>query len=584
MGGAAVFVVAGLAFVLWPSGSEQLATPTPAAQTGSTTAVNGAQAEAEPDQQAAPKPDPYAVDHSKDAPIETTVAKPVEPPTEPGVQTTQAPDDKRAESSIAKLPDVPASPAADKPIVATPIESKSKGHADAPPAATTANDSGHVLKFDPLDFDPEHLSLSSGPAAANSNSTAPSTGSIPAETHTEDAPAPKGTDDGKPPAAADLLPPPAVVQPINVRRGPAINNSPRPLDTAQRMAVRVKSLQLAEVPLTRFAETMSELSSVPITLDPATLELNGISPRAAVSVDAADATLEKILRDAFSGQRLELIDHDGSAGIAIPKADERRAVDFDVKDLINDADATPIAKLIERFVAPTSWQSTGGKGTIEVKGTTLHIEQTLLVRREALIFCERLRLARGLALRSNYPAALLTGESPYQKLAPKLNQSATFTFMAWTRLADVVHQWQDLTGLTILVDWTALADAELAPSSPLACSTIDRPWAESLDGILAPLGLSWWAVDGQTIQITTLDALKNVERVEFYAVSKKLLDQHTSADALIAALQKDVTDNTAKQNEHGEVRMHLDEPSNGLIVRATPAVHRYLSEQLRGAK
>ena len=51
-------------------------------------------------------------------------------------------------------------------------------------------------------------------------------------------------------------------------------------------------------------------------------------------------------------------------------------------------------------------------------------------------------------------------------------------------MADVVHQLQELTALTILVDWAALGEAQFTPSSTVACSAIDRPWSESLDGVL----------------------------------------------------------------------------------------------------
>ncbi len=442
-----------------------------------------------------------------------------------------------------------------------------------------------MLKFDPLDFDPEHVSLSSNPSAVAIHAPPVSaTSSIPAEPPSDAGPAAKAIEDDQPPAAADLLPPPAEHRAINVRRGSAANDSATTLDTAAHLAARVQSLQIAEMPLARFINTVSEMAGVPITLDPVQLELNGISPRAAVTVDAADTTLDKILRDALTAQRFELVEQDGQATIAVPNADERREVDFAVNDLVQGSDAAPIAKLIERFVAPASWQASGGKGTIEVDGTTLHIDSSLLVRREALIFCERLRLARSLRLRSKYPAAMLSVESPYEQLRAKLARRTTFTFLAWTRLSDVVQQWQDLAGLTILVDWSALGEAELSPTSPLACSTIDRPWTEALDGVLEPLGLAWWVADGQTIQITSLDALKHLERVEFYAIPQKLLESLGAGDTFLSALQKEIDARASKHGEPGDIRMAIDEPSGRLIVRATPDVQRFLSGRLSGAK
>jgi len=157
-----------------------------------------------------------------------------------------------------------------------------------------------------------------------------------------------------------------------------------------------------------------------------------------------------------------------------------------------------------------------------------------------LVFCERLRLARSKPLRSKYPAELLSIESPYAKLATKLRQPTTFTFLAWTRLADVIHQWQEMIGVTMLVDWSALRDVNLTPTSPIACSTIDRPWSEALDGVLEPLGLAWWAADAQTICITGRDALARVERVEFYVIPPKFREQSADVATLLDSLRKEI--------------------------------------------
>jgi hypothetical protein len=118
----------------------------------------------------------------------------------------------------------------------------------------------------------------------------------------------------------------------------------------------------------------------------------------------------------------------------------------------------------------------------------------------------------------------------------------------------------------------------------LACSTIDRPWAEALDGILGPLGLTWWAVDGQTIQITTADALERIERVEFYAIPKPLRERHAASEQLVAALQMEIAEHPNNTGKSGNSKIELDKPSGRLIVRATPDIHRFLIGRLTTAK
>lgn len=458
----------------------------------------------------------------------------------------------------------PAAFAAAKP--AMPLE-----RPDAP--ATVASAGGHVLKFDPLDFDPEHLSLSASEKTDASDKPAtPSASSIPADGATATA-GPATSENSLPTEDAPL---PVANAAIQVRRGPAIPPATQPLNASQRLATKVKSLQFSDVPLAKFVDTLGELAGTPITLDPRVLEFNGQSPRMTLSVNVADLPIEQVLRERLTENRLELDDSHGRLGVALAGAAEQRSVDFDVQDLVSEGDASSISRLIEQFVAPHSWKAGGGKGTIKVDGGVLHIDQTLLVRREALIFCERLRLARGRSLRSKYPAELLTLESPYVKLAPKLQQPTTFTYLPWMRLADFARELQELTGFTILVNWAALADVNLEPASPLACSVNNRPWGEALDGVFEPLGLTWWAVDGQTLQVTSRDANARVERVEFYAIPKAQL---AASAAFADSLKKVIADRPNKADRPDGVRIQVDEPSGRLIVRASPDVHRFLAGQ-----
>ncbi len=130
----------------------------------------------------------------------------------------------------------------------------------------------------------------------------------------------------------------------------------------------------------------------------------------------------------------------------------------------------------------------------------------------------------------------------------------------------------------------ALAEAELSPSSPVACSAIERTWEQALDGVLEPLGLSWWAIDGDTIQITSLSALERLQRIEFYQVPPKLQAQFARSQALIDSLQQEVGKAAATHNTTGQVGLDLDEPSGRLIVLGSPGAHRWLTQRLSSAK
>lgn len=450
----------------------------------------------------------------------------------------------------------------------------------APPASSTAAASNRelpaVLKFDPLDFDPSQFSIGTStpaiPAASSIPEDLPSEAASAAESSTDAS----GNED-----SVNLAPPPANPT-IAVRLGPIAGDS-REYDIAAQLALEIESLEFTSMPLARFIETLCELSGLPITLDPMALELAGSSARGEVAVSARNATLGELLQDALRKSRLSFVESDGHVIVALAEADRRSSREFDFGDLVDkdSSDAAGVAKLIQTFVSPRSWDASGTGATIQVNGSKLRIEQRKAVHHEMLLFCERLRLARGLPQKSKYPSELLTIDSPYAKINARISEKTTFTFLPWTRLADVLRHWQESSGIAMLADWHRIADVELEPSTPLACSAIDRTWADVLDESLEPLGLAWWAVDGSTIQITSREALDEIHRTEFYEIPKPLRDQFINGSALLETLQAELREEVGAEGTTGEqLQMQLDKPSRRLIVRGMPPVHRYLAKRL----
>jgi hypothetical protein len=455
-------------------------------------------------------------------------------------------------------------------VVAEQSEDASGSSGDLPSEAESsgARPGSSSAKFGPLNFDPSQLSLSSSgvpemvpPGPERSEDTSERLGDISAEADS---------------AGTDSLPSPATAA---VRLGPASSGALRSRNVAEQLSLKIDAIDLPQVPLARALEMISDLADVPITLEPSALEMSGISPDFRVTLHAESVTIAGLLQTAVAQANLAYESQAGQIVVTKPDVDRRRSVNYRVDDLVaaDATDATQLAKMIERFIAPETWQSAGGMGTIVVDGSTLRVDQSDRVLYQVLTFCERLRLARGLATRSRYPVDRLRIEPLYAQMAERLSAKTTFTFLPWSRLADVFRHWEDAADVTVLVDWSALAETGLAPSSPVACAVADRTWTDALDAILAPLGLAYWPVDAQTIQITSRDAVSRIRQIEFYPVSNRLLAQYASRDALIAAL----ADEAKKQVVGGPpIEIDLDAPSHRLVVLAPPAVHRCLSDRL----
>jgi hypothetical protein len=443
-------------------------------------------------------------------------------------------------------------------------------------SATKGSSPAAVLRFDPLDFDPARLTLGNGAVTVAQPSTSSTPTDIDEESKSE--PLEAGNEE-------ESLPPKASINPtLSVRVGPKPSETGGPKGISQ-LALRIDSISLENIPLCALVDMVAEMAGVPVTLDPIELQLAGVSPTQPVSVQAKNKTLENVLTDVLSKLRLELTEQQGQLRIILAGGGRQRFIEHDWKDLIDGEDAQSLMTLLQHFIAPNSWRGHGGNGTIVLEKEKIRIEQTQHIQHEILVFVERLRLARGLPLRSRYPVNRLNVQSPYSLIADRLNQRTTFTFLSWARLADVVRHWQETSGMNIIVDWAALAEAGLSPATLVACSAIDRTWEDVFDGILNPLGMAWWAVDGETIQVTTINALKDLRRIEFYAVPNAQVpsaDAQTFRDVLRKELQSG--NEAASLTPRNTVYFELDKPSGQFIVLAPPTAHRVLAKQLEKEK
>jgi hypothetical protein len=368
---------------------------------------------------------------------------------------------------------------------------------------------------------------------------------------------------------------------ITVRRGEPAGDSPRRQGVSTQLALPVRALTMTDVPLSRFVEQMADMAGAPITFDPLAVELTGVAPQLPVALDVKDTTIERVLRDTLKRHRMDFVERDGQ--LIVVRAAASLPSKFDVSDLAaSEAEAVALARMIERFVAQESWAPLGGAGELNVSGTTLEFKNSDEAVIGLILFCERLRIARGLPVKSRYPAERLNVESPYAAIAPRFSKPTTFTFVPGTRLVDVFREWQAVSQATVLVDWSVLASVNLEPASPVSCSAIDRTWWDALDGVLTPLELGWQAIDGQTIQITSLEKLAILHRLEFHSVPKAYREQFANSDAMVASLTDDLRA-AGQRNGNASLQAELavDPVSGRLMALANGAGQRFLTQRLR---
>ncbi|MEO0530095.1 MAG: hypothetical protein AAF266_05890 [Planctomycetota bacterium] len=491
------------------------------------------------------------------------VAQAIEPaPRQPAAPTdTPVPEPVRIEEQPPAVEPPPIEPAPIEVVEATPEPARVEPEPQpTPPPAERVALATHeeppraidpiepASEIDPLDIDPNEveLVLRRGPADE---------AEMPAES-TEPVLAtrkPAGFDLDAELAAAGRQ------AGVFVRRGPTDDSTGPPIGSAEKALTFVlPEVALRDIPLNTALDLLGKLVGTPITLSPQALRRGGVPANRPVDVVAEGESLATILRATLDQARLGYVTDGPHITVVRTGVGTRRTIKHRLTDLArNDPEA--LNDLLRRFVPLNDNFALDASGEAELTAD-------LGTHYDLLVFCERLRVARGLPTDSKYPRELLTPEPSLAQLAKQLDRRTTFTFVEPTPLAEVFDHWRRVTDLPILVDWRSLADVGLGPQSTIECSVTNRPWQAALDGVLEPLGLTWAAFNGNALVVTTRRPPEPLATTEFYPA-----DEATAA-AVVETLSR----------SHPETVHAFDKQGGSLLVRGTAASHRAVWEAFQG--
>lgn len=350
-------------------------------------------------------------------------------------------------------------------------------------------------RFDPLDFDPESLTLATVDQPTN-----------------DPEPAPLDSPDEPVEVSEENL----STVPL-VRRGPDEGEDASGRDAEKQLALLIPKVTIDRMPLVDCLRIFSQLSGVPVSVSPEQLLMAGITSQKSVSLDATELSLGEMLKQVLQPLRLEYTTRGAQVIVTRQEATKRREINYPINDLVGaETSEEVLAGWIEQLVAPTTWKTAGGEGTLESTAGSLRIKQTQQVQYQVLITLERLRLARNLPPKSRYPVKRLAGTPANVLLQEKLAKSTTFTFSQFTAIDEIFVHWQTELDVPLLIDWPALAEAEVWPTTTIACAMIDQPWNVALEKILEPLGLGWRATTGGAIEITSAEKVQSELQLELY--------------------------------------------------------------------
>ncbi len=378
--------------------------------------------------------------------------------------------------------------------------------------------------------------------------------------------------------ARGAVQPPAVR--VTVERA-MLPSTRRDADPQKLLGFPLESFELDELSLVAALDLIENLTHQPITVEPVQLEMAGVAATTQVSVNVADVTCAEALAELLKplGLRYEVDGSDVLVKVGRRGEDPVRYPVDDILDADGVDDAGGLARWLTQVVAPSTWQTVGGKGQISADGTELKVSQSARVHHEIRQLLDRIRLTRGLAPRTGIPEWSLTQPESRRALLSKLDKLVAIRLYEPTALRDLPAHWQRLTGSTLLMDWQGLEEVGFSPDTMIRCESVEQSSADVLSNLLEQLGLSWYAVDGQTIYVSTVDRLlDDFVRTELHTVARAGADQAVASgdgfDSLRAHLRETLGDTESP------ALLQLDQSSGYLVATAPPLVQRLIRQWL----
>ena len=350
----------------------------------------------------------------------------------------------------------------------------------------------------------------------------------------------------------------------------------------ERLAMPLPAVEIEAAPLSDFVELVAQLTALEITLDLDAILGVGVSADQPVSVQLTETTIAETLSAALDPLGLAYIVQGGHVVVTSPAAGnaQRRQVRYRVDDLVGDApDALQkLAELVRTLVEPAAWTDAGGEADLDARDSSFIVTANDGVHRELLFFCEKLRVARGVAPRSQFDPRLFDLASRTSQAAEVLLAPVVANFPQPTPLDTIAARLQRESGANILIDGLALADAGLSSATETTLAADQVPLATALNALGAPLDLTYRIVGRRTLELSTPAVTAARMEIELYPVAD-LLGPQRNADQLVAQVLDSVSP-ASWQTAGGSGACAIDEASRVLIVRQTQRLQQEVESLL----
>lgn len=377
-------------------------------------------------------------------------------------------------------------------------------------------------------------------------------------------------------AAAPVAAPPVAAAPQPLARGSLSRVPPRNVDVDARLADPLAAVEFHQSPLCQFLADLSQLSTVPISLDIDALSEMNLSADMPISVQLKNTTLAGVLDESLSVHELawRAIGHQIEVGRA--PAQGLRRVRYSVADLAGDTPESrrQFAAMVHSLVEPVGWSEANGSATSEWSEGALMVTADPSAHAQLVMLCEKLRVARGLPLKSRIDPSRFHLDTRTAHAKAALDAPITVNFARPEALDKIVAYLRSTTRLNLLIDNVALAEDGISAESEGALAAQQQPFGAAIASLLEPMELTCRVIDDRTLEITTPKAAARHAEVEFYPAGE-LLAAGADGHELIARITRELNAAAPAAPAASPPTIEFDAPSKYLIVRAPQSVqHR----------
>lgn len=204
------------------------------------------------------------------------------------------------------------------------------------------------------------------------------------------------------------------------------------------------------------------------------------------------------------------------------------------------------------------------------------ITQSEVAHFKAVVFLEKLRIARGLPQRSSFSKELFDLTLRSDQLSPALQKDVKLQIVVPTPFYKVVDQLEKKSGLTILCDWDSLAMNKLGPATPVTLTAPGVTTQQALEQFCQAWKLETLPINATTVQVVSARTTPIMPWLEFYDVSKLQLGKSEAA-ALINNAKRELSD--LRKTGYGDLQ--YDPVSKHLIALLSKDDHQRLQFALQ---